>query len=210
MTRTPRRLSISWCLVTGLALLIGCSTSQPARFYTLSSLQPVDRHSAPRAGAAELLVGVGPVSLPAYLDRPQIVTRPSPNRIEMSEFHRWAGGLKQSFPRILTEAISDHLGSRQVAAWPWRERIDPDYRVAVTVLQFDGRLADSVELVATWRIFQPPQQGALAADGKRIQMTVGGDGYEALVDAHSRAVDSLGRTIAETIVELAKKAQPDR
>jgi len=34
-----------------------------------------------------LAIGVGPVEFPKFLDRPQIVTRKSQHRVEVSEFH---------------------------------------------------------------------------------------------------------------------------
>ncbi len=64
----------SWVLVIFLAIITaGCATSPPARFYTLNGIDKPE-HAPPTTTGKEETIGVGPVSIPAYLDRPQIVT----------------------------------------------------------------------------------------------------------------------------------------
>ena len=67
-------------VVLGIAVLAaGClGGSAPTRFYVLA---PVDGPAV--AGERPLAVGVGPVSLASYLDRPQIVTRPASDKIDL-------------------------------------------------------------------------------------------------------------------------------
>jgi len=44
------------------------------------------------------------------------------------------------------------LPSSLVAAFPWEDYFDPDYRVYMEVQQFDGRLGQYAQLVITWTI----------------------------------------------------------
>ena len=69
--RRGRRLSWIACVLA--AALLGCApiggTTPPSRFYLLTSLEaPPPRTNGPG-------LGVGPVRIAEYLDRPQIVTR---------------------------------------------------------------------------------------------------------------------------------------
>ena len=93
-------LSMLLCLTP----LIGCfAKSQPAQYYTLSSMQRTE--SAPRI-QSRFTVSVGPVIVPDSLKRPQIAIRTNDNQVSFSEFHKWAGLLKDDIKRILAENIS--------------------------------------------------------------------------------------------------------
>jgi uncharacterized lipoprotein YmbA len=102
----------------GICLLItvGCGTTDPARFYTLSPLAiPGTEAEAAGQGVA---IGVGPIKLPEHLDRPQIVTRTSRNELKLAEFDRWAGSLADDFSRVLAENLSILLSTDRVSVYP--------------------------------------------------------------------------------------------
>ena len=74
--------------------LSGCAgISPPTQFYTLADPGAVSSPVAPASVRSNAAIGVGPLRLPAMLDRPQIVTRKDDNRVDLAEFHRWAGEL---------------------------------------------------------------------------------------------------------------------
>jgi len=60
-------LAVSICIVSG------CSTGPPTRLYVLTSL-PRAESVPPATGGRAMSVGIGPVELPQYVNRPQIVT----------------------------------------------------------------------------------------------------------------------------------------
>lgn len=185
-------------------LLVGCrSTPSPTAFYTLTTLakgNPTGQSPAPQG---DLAIGVGPAQLPEYLDRPQIVTRTAPDRLTLSEFNRWGGSLAKDFLRVLTENLSGLLGSDRVVAYPWAERLEPSYRVALDVQQFDGPLGEAVVLKVTWIVTGHDGKKPLSVRKSMIQEPVSGKDYDALVAAHSRAVAALSREITEEIRRLA-------
>jgi uncharacterized lipoprotein YmbA len=49
------------------------------------------------------VLGVGPVRLPAYLDRREIVTRAGPARLEVASVDHWAAPLDVLFTSVLAE-----------------------------------------------------------------------------------------------------------
>ena len=209
--RSPRsRWGVSGT-VGALALVVflfaGCrSTPAPTAFYTLASETKAETAGQSPAPQGDLAVGIGPVQLPGYLDRPQIVTRTAPDRLTLSEFNRWGGSLRQDFPRVLAENVAALLGTDRVLAYPWGDRLDPAYRVALDVQQFDGDLGGAVVLKATWIVTGREGQAPVAVRKSMIQEPVSGRDYDALVAAHSRAAAALSREIAEEIRRLLSGA----
>ncbi|MGD8283632.1 MAG: ABC-type transport auxiliary lipoprotein family protein, partial [Desulfobacterales bacterium] len=61
-----------------------------------------------------MAIAIGPVTIPAALDRSQIVTRDGTNKIRLSENHRWAGPLQQDIAAVLADNISGLLKSERV------------------------------------------------------------------------------------------------
>jgi uncharacterized lipoprotein YmbA len=191
-------------VLAGLALaLSGCGETKPSNFYLLSVL-PAPEAPIGSTPSGQLALGVGPVSLPSYLDRPQLVTRASPNRLAFAEFDRWAESLKEMFPRTLAENLSALLGTDLVFVVPLRRSPKLDYQVAVDVLRFDMGTDGQAVLSARWTIF--------GEDGKEVlrlrksvlteQVVPGGD-LEGMVVAMSRAVEALSREIARAIQSAA-------
>lgn len=178
-------------------LAAGCSQSQPSNFYTLSSLE---RPAGTVAEASTPAVGVGPISLPKYLDRPQIVTRSSPNKLELAEFEKWAESLDNIFTRTLADNLGVLLKTDRVAVLPRRRDLPLDYQVEVDVTQFDTTTDGKTRLAARWNLFRKGGKDPLVSRESIIEIaTKTPDDFEAVVAAMSRAVESLSREIARTI-----------
>ena len=186
-------------VLTALALLFlaACGTSEPSRLYTLSALP--DRGGEP-AGVEGPAVGVGPVTLPQYLDRPQIVQRSGPNRLETSEFDRWAEPLSDTVPRVLAENIGRLLQSKKVYVLPRRRRLPLDLTVEVDFSQFEPLADGAAALAARWHIFAdsdaPLEEGSAQI---RIDGNLPED-HETRVKLLSDALGELSRRIAEDIL----------
>ncbi len=192
-----------------LVLMVsGCrSTSPPIEFYTLTSLPMMEMESHEQSAVRDITIGIGPVQLPQFLNRPQIVTRSGPNRLTVSEFHRWGGYLDQDFLRVLAQDISIPLPTYRVVEFPWENRDDPDYRITFNVQQFDGQPGNSVLLNVTWMIKGRKGIKALYTRRSIIKQPVSGNDYEALVAAHSQALAALGREIAAAIKNISKEVR---
>ena len=194
---------VAWALMAGFFIICGCqSASPPVAFYTMDAMPP------PLAGVPsgdmrqDMLIGVGPLTIPRAIDRPQVVTRVSANRIHVAEFHRWAGAIEEEILRVLADNISLLLDTHRVAAYPWGRHFKPDYQVFVDIHQFDGTMGRKVLLRANWTITGTAAAKVLASRRSLIQEKVSGADYEALVAAKSRAVLSLSRDLAREIEKL--------
>lgn len=189
-------------MVACVLLLAGCGTTSPAKFYVLSATR--DAGAAERA-RGEKVIGIGPVALPEYLDRAQIVTRSSANRLELADGHRWAEPLAENVTRVLAENLSSLLRTDRVAAYPWKRAQAVDYQVRVQVVQFDGGPDGSVSLVARWSV--EGRDGRELAPRRRSSFTVpaAAGNYGALVASHSEALTRLSREVAAELERLMAK-----
>ena len=187
-----------------LIIIGGCSRTQTAKFYTLNALtEPSTERQAPPSENG-VAVGLGPIRLPEYLDRPQIVTRVGPNEVRFAEYHRWAGALAGNVSSILAENLSTLLGSDHIALYPWKSTTPIDYRVEIEVSRFDGKPGDSVLLQSQWVVFSKDRTKVLGTKTSSLSEPVNGGGYDALVAAQSRALAALGREIAEAVRRLPR------
>ena len=115
--RARRAVAVSLALA-GLAGMGGCvGRSSAARFYVLTPVAATGVAAASTQGSG-LIVSVGPVTLPSYLNRPQIVTRLAGGEVDLAEFDRWAEILIEAVPRVLAEDLGRLLGSDRVEAYP--------------------------------------------------------------------------------------------
>jgi len=184
-------------------LFAGCrSSAPPVEFYTLNPLSGMEGQVNTAEADQKLSVGVGPVEIPEILDRPQIVTRSGPNKLQVDEFHRWAGRLDENFARVLAENISLLLGTDQVVVYPWQADFKPRYRIALEVRYFEGQWGEDVLLEVLWTLAIRASQETLTARKSVIKEPLSATTFEELVAAQSRAIAQLSREIVREVQNL--------
>jgi len=203
MTTQACPFKISLAVGMAIFILAGCrSASPPIEFYTLTPLAgTAEGHKSPGLADA-VAVGLGPLQMPKMIDRPQIISRMGVNRINVDEFHRWAGSLYEDFLTVLTMNLAALLRTNRVAAYPWEDYFDPDYRIYLRVHQFDGRLGDYVLLNITWTITGRHADAVLRVRNSVIKEAVPSEDYEGFVAAKSRILATLSREMASEIMAI--------
>jgi uncharacterized protein len=179
----------------------GCGTTGPSKFYVLNALAGPETGTGLDTTRPGIAVGVGPVKIPEYLDRLQIVTRSTMSSLRLAEFERWAEPLEKSIPRILAENLSTLLGSDQVAIHPWPNALQVEYQVVVEVNRLDGTLGENALLDARWTLLADKGKRIVVRKNSTISEPVSGGSYEGLVMAQSRTLARLAQEIARTILE---------
>ncbi len=189
-TSRPLLAAVLLALLAAACVDIGGDTA-PSRFYVLSA--PEATKPPPPDGQAIL---VGPVTLPRYLDRPQIVTRPTPNQLSLAEYDRWGGRLDDNVARVLAQDLAAHLGTSRVAIFPREQRLPDALQISVDVSRFErvGENGD-VELDAQWSLY-PPNRSEPVIGTSRVRVAPKGGGVEATVAAMSEALDRLAQEVA--------------
>ena len=201
-SRSRRWLPTSAALATCLALA-GCADSQPTRFYTLAAVPDAPSEALP-ALPADLAVGIGPVTLPPYLDRPQLVTRAGSNRAVLADFDSWVEPLQGMFARVLAENLALHLGTDDVLMLPQRRPLALDYQVEVDVTRFDVDTSGNAVLEARWWVLGRDGERLLRSGRSSItEPTQVGD-YTAAAGALSRALGAMSLEIARALADQAQ------
>jgi len=194
--RRPAVLAIM-CL---LAALTGGCASPPARFYTLS---PVPM---PASAATQVCVAVGPVSVPAAVDRPQIVVTTSANQVEINEWNRWASPLQDSLARVIADELSATLQTPCVTVFQNSPQTKVDYRVEIEVRNFESALGKEAAVEAVWTVYRM-NDGKSRFGRTAARETVHEPGFDAVAAAHSRAVGRVSEDIAAA-VQTFDRAMP--
>ena len=195
MVRRRSVLLIALGLVA--AISSGCA-SAPSRFYTLDS-------TAVSGGAAPVgeTIMVGPVSVPAAVDRPEFVIRTAANQVKVDEFNRWDAPLGDSIARAVAADLVQLLGTPNVAAGPLAN-FDPTYRVTIDVQSFESVPGQSATIEAIWAVHKTT--GGESLTGRTVaHEAFASSGYDALAAAHSRALARLSTDIAAAIRTEAKE-----
>lgn len=190
MTRTPVLL-----LVLALA---ACAATPPSRFYTLSGAAP------PATASSAMSIVVGPVTVPAIVDRPEMVVTVSGNEVWLDEFNRWAGPLGEAIAVATAEDLAASLGTlRATAAGP--AAAEADYRVSIDVLRFESAPGSHALLDAVFTV-RRTSDGRSATGRTTAREATADKSYADLAAAHSRAIARLAGDIADAARSLAAQA----
>ncbi len=195
-------LAIAFAM-TGCALM-GEGTRQDTKNYILHSFYSDKSQPPPLAQMPHLGILVGPIRMPLYLDRIDIVIRDSRNQIQLADFAQWAGPLQENFTRVLAENLSVLLATDKVGIFPRTRAMAFDYNVMVTVIRFDGMPGKQALLRARWSVLDKKRKKILFEKHSIIVEYAQNDSIEALIAAESRALGFLSREIAEAIKTLAE------
>jgi hypothetical protein len=189
---------MAWRATAALLMLAtaGCA-SPPTQFYTLTAA------GAPATPAAswDRAVSVGPVAVPAAVDRPEIVVTVGPNQLWLDEFNRWAAPLQSTLARVVAQNLVAQLGTARVTAAPQTLGLEADYRVAIEVQGFTSAPGEAATLDALWRVSRV-RDGQPLTGRTTVREPIAEAGYGALAAAHSRALARLSRDIAAAVQSL--------
>jgi uncharacterized lipoprotein YmbA len=188
------------CLTVVLLLLAGCASSPSARRYVFAPKDGWRAVATRDAMASEYTVRLAPVHMPAYLDRPQIVTRINDAEIKIDQFHRWGMPLNVTVSEILSASIGRSIPEAFVDVLPSRAVAHPGYQIRVDIVRLDGQLGGEVELIAQWLINQGAETNRVVAQRlSRYKQHMETKRYEDYVEAVRLNVNELGAEMAEVI-----------
>lgn len=176
--------------ILAAALLSGCGSTQS--YYILTPEGP-----APTGGGPG--IGVGPVSLAAYLDRPNLVFQETGNRIAIAESHRWAGDLENNISTVLAANLGRRLKTGNIRSYPWTDDGGLRYQISIDIRQLHGTPNGSAFLDAAWRVYSLPDRRMITSKSWSGSETLRVDGYDELAAAQSRLLAQLATQIAQSL-----------
>ena len=203
--------AIAYRLVIWLAVLMfpillnGCMRdSKPVQFYRLTAESGMSTPLATATQGASTgpIIGLGPIHIPDYLDRPQIVVAITDNQYRLSEDHRWAERLDRNISLALFKALPNLLGTDRIVRYPWPQRQVIDYQIGIDILEFHVDGAGQSRLIAQW--FIKPKDQPTIEKRSVYQIPASTTDYEIMVKAQSQCLGKLAQEIAETLRRITR------
>ena len=202
MKRAPAVLAMA-ALAAALPACVSLKRTPEARFFVLRAL--AEPPAAPQAAPA--LVGLLPVALPGYLERPQLITWVAPGELRVDEYLRWAEPLDAGFQRTLAANLQALLPDARVIRSPWPSKARLGARVRVELQRFGPEASGDVVLEGRFAVLPAEGERPLVARPvtlKRGPLASGPAGVDAAagVDAMSELVGDLARDVAAALRSL--------
>ena len=201
------RLIMSSIMVS--MLMLGCSSPKTS-YYKLNA-EPIP---AMPSVSNQARIMVGPISVPTRMDRPQIVTQAAGSEVEVYEYHRWAGSLKGDVGRVISSSLARNLGAPNVWNFAQSTQSQYDYQVLIDVQSLESSQGGDVVADVLWTIkpsITVAKNTSHAAGSKcvpqeimgrsLVREPVSGSGFDALLNAQSRAFSKVGDDIAKRFGE---------
>ncbi len=187
------------------ALLAGCGSTPPTRYYALSALAGGDTRSTGAAGQERTIVGIGPIVLAKYLEYPAITVRSGGNSLIRSEVNRWGGSLGDEVSRVLVANVGHLLPAEHFLVVPWLEPAGNDLRVQLTITRFEATSAQEVVFNGVWLLLGGQDNNLLASGNLVLAEPLEAPDYPAITAAMSRVLAELSRLVAERIRDAATR-----
>ena len=178
--------------------LAACASTPPSRFFTLSGAP------APAAPSSAVSIVVGPVTIPAVVDRPEIVTTVNANEVWLDEFNRWASPLADAIAVATAENLGSELATVRSTSLV-QSAVEADFRVSIEVQRFESAAGSYALLDAVFTV-RRTADARVSTGRTTARETPSEMSYVALGAAHSRAVARLAADIAASTRALPPQA----
>jgi len=188
-------MNMKRCCLLFLSLsLTACLGSQPTKYYLLTAKAAPSGKTVQSHGT----LGVGPVNLPAYLDRKGIVTRQNEHELEVSDLHRWAESLDLNVARVIAESLRTEELGMEIAHYPWRLKGNIGKQIAIEISQFERIAGDSVVLVARTSSSSRSKKSVLRKE-YQVKAPCSQKSYSGTAACMSKALKQFAGQIAQQI-----------
>ncbi len=179
-------------------LLSACSIggkSDPSHFYILDS--QIEHISDKKL--VDLRMGVGPIIIPGYINRPQIVTKTESAELQLAEFERWAEPIDEMFTRTLTENIKRLTESHYIYSYPWSSNLEFTHRIYAKIIKFENNTNGDALLTVHWQITHENEESKLKTMHSEFNADASDKSYSARVAALN---DTLAQFAKEIVAQL--------
>ncbi|MFA5117420.1 MAG: PqiC family protein [Candidatus Omnitrophota bacterium] len=203
-----RQILVDSCMVISVACVVlvlsGCISVQksPApRFYLLSAVNE-NKVSKKINIASDVFIGVGPVKIPEYLDRPQMVTQSKEKMITFAQFDRWGESLDLGVARLIREYLTVMLPDAKFSLYPWNSSVPVKYQVVVEIVELDSEFDEGMFFAAQWLVIDTENSKTLIMKRAEFRQPIIPQDYSGLAKTLSAVCASLSSQISEELATL--------
>ena len=197
------RFPVLRCLtVCATAVLSACASSPDPNLYLMKSANG----SAISQGSSNVSVVVGPITMPEYLKRSEVVYRTNAHDIQINENDRWAESLERNISSVITSDVAAYLGTDQAFSYYANFSTQPDYSVRLNVTEFGRVSYDRVSLSVSWELVnKSTRETKLYLENIQVPINYSGDseagpGVSDVIAAMNQALNELSLTISNKII----------
>ena len=200
----PIRLLLALAVTVSLTGCFGfLKPAQPtARHFVLSSLPAVEPAAVP---SRPVVVGVGPITLAAYLFNTSFAVRKGTNEIDYLPSTFWAERLDTGLQRVLAANIATLLPTDQIRLSAW-QTVDVSAEVYVAIERFDVDTRGQGMLVAWWRVLSPGGEKTLKAGECRLERQ--GPAPDTNPSGAVATLSELAADLSRQVAQAVKEAPP--
>ncbi len=184
-------------VLLALLFLASCvGVSRQSQFY---SLQPEIGGAGEKACSQKLSINIDKISVPEYLDRPQIVTgKRGDVEVQVSEFNRWSEDLTSMLPRVFADDLALYLPEASVRFEEFSSS-SFDRTIEAEIVAMDG-VPGKTAVFDVWWTLRDASGRILVQKRWGIELPAG-EGYDGLVRAYSLAVQRWAGAAAKIICQ---------
>lgn len=184
--------------LAGCLSLPNSPMSPTPRFYMLSAISDaqVIKKINIKPG---LIIGVGPVKIPEYLDRPQMVTKDSLGILKFDEFNRWGESLDLGIARVMREDLTLMLPGAKLTLYPYNPAMAVKYQVNLELVQLDSALDGDMLLVVQWVVVDVQNLKIMTIKRSEFRAPIIPPNDSGLAKTLSTMSASLSSQIAQTL-----------
>ncbi|PHQ66368.1 MAG: hypothetical protein COB93_12025 [Sneathiella sp.] len=189
--------------VTACSGIVG--PSMPTNFYVLKTTGDLTPPPEISNLNPEINVGVGPVQIPGYADRAQIVTFGSGSKITVADFDHWAEPLGDGIKRVLSGNVATLIGEKKVFPYPADFRPDEEsLQIAVEIVDITQSDDGRAYLSARWHVRRLTDGQILLRNAKEYETPSSAGNYNSYVDALSELLGRMAVDLAASVQQAGK------
>lgn len=190
---------------TFLALVFsGCisaSDSPTPKFYMLSNTAENQINKKTNT-TFDALVGIGPIKIPEYQNRPQIVTQGKEKMLKIAQFDRWGESLDIGLGHLIREDLTGIFPNAKFTLYPWDSSINVKYQVIVEVVRLDSDLNNDLSFAVQWTVIDSENKKIVIIKNTEFSQPIIPQNYSGLAQTLSKACSVLSGEIAESLETL--------
>lgn len=137
--------------------LVACQHSPQKNYYYLTATNGNNTETNRTEKAAgenstiTQLIGIGPIEIPEYLSRSQIIDNQTNNTLAIADNAYWAEPLDKSIARVISRNLIQMNSTRSFVDFPWRSDSKPRYSLRVHIDEL-SRSGKTASIKATWEL----------------------------------------------------------
>lgn len=186
-------------LIILIMVIFGCGTTKPSRLYLLrATLFSSEQKNFKNDTRSPKTILIGPILIPEYLDRPQMVLPVTRNELEILEHHRWAEPLDENIMQVLAENLEQLLTSNKI--FPFNEFTAANFtnQLKVGITRFGIEENKTAVLKGSWALYDR-SNNILLQHKFNFDQSISSREYNEIIPVYNKLLAQLSQEISRSI-----------